>query len=235
MVLHLWCSRLRWMVSSITVRYSAAFIYLSILLMSAAAKLKRLYSSNVQKLFIIAATRLSVTDEEAELEMAEVDGRREELKAFVQFLNDKCSFAFNIDNFSHRIKLQKYVFIAKLLGWDCPRYTYNIYIRGPYSPNLADDYYRLGASGCSSYDFRGLFPGFDQDKFIQIVKGKSVGWLEVATTLLSIYNNNKQQMAHDELISFAYERTVELKRDYGKDYVTDVLDDQLKYGLLSPN
>ncbi|KDN96511.1 hypothetical protein, partial [Hydrogenovibrio marinus] len=38
--------------------------------------------------------------------------------------------------------LQKAVFLAQLLGVDLG-YRYNWYVRGPYSPDLASDYYRF--------------------------------------------------------------------------------------------
>jgi uncharacterized protein YwgA len=38
---------------------------------------------------------------------------KNKLKTFIKFLSNKVGFTFDIDNFDHRIKLQKYVYIAK--------------------------------------------------------------------------------------------------------------------------
>ncbi len=65
-----------------------------------------------------------------------------ELLAFIKFLRDNNIMSFNPENPTHRMKLQKYVFIAKFLGLNVP-YEYNMYMHGPYSRKLAEDYYKL--------------------------------------------------------------------------------------------
>jgi len=70
-------------------------------------------------------------------------GHLVELKAFVEFLRDKLGFVFSINSFNHRIMLQKYVFIAQILRWTGDSYHFSIYMHGPYSSALADDYYML--------------------------------------------------------------------------------------------
>ncbi len=237
MVLHSWCSRLRWMVSSITVRYSAAFIYLSILLISAAAKFKRLYLSHIQKLFIIDDTRFSVTRENFRQEAAGGNERLEELKAFVQFLEDRCGFVFDINNFEHRIILQKCVYVAKLLGWECPHYSYNIYMRGPYSPSLADDYYDLSRAATRREDVRDNedLLKFDKENFVRIIQaisGKWVAWLEVGTTLSSLYEANKFRLNPDVMDEFLIDRTCEIKSEYPTKFINGVLRDIKKYNLI---
>jgi len=94
-----------------------------------------------------------------------------ELKAFIQFLKEQCGFTFDINRFDHRIKLQKYVFISKFLGWR-NEYDYNIYIRGPYSPDLASDYYSLNTGSISSDETMNLYQTSDKQRFIQVIKGK---------------------------------------------------------------
>ncbi|MDR2545424.1 MAG: hypothetical protein LBD03_07810 [Methanobrevibacter sp.] len=64
------------------------------------------------------------------------------LNSFINLLNEKLDFSFSTNNFNDRLKLQKYVFIAKYFGFN-HAYNYNLYIRGPYSSDLADDYYNL--------------------------------------------------------------------------------------------
>lgn len=64
------------------------------------------------------------------------------LLAFIKFLRDNNIMNFNPNNLAHRMKLQKYVFIANFLGLNAP-YVYNKYMHGPYSEELAEDYYKL--------------------------------------------------------------------------------------------
>jgi uncharacterized protein YwgA len=162
-----------------------------------------------------------------------VSARLVELKAFIEFLEDKCDFAFNINSFYHRIKLQKCVYIAKILGWDCPHYSYNIYMRGPYSPDLTSDYYAIANQPLVLNNYESHLPKFDIDKFVQTIGGKDIEWLEVATTLLSVYKNNKHRIRRNELIAFALERTKEIKANYGDSFITQVLSDLLRYDLLT--
>ena len=69
---------------------------------------------------------------------------------FVYFINlvkdslsfsDAEDFANKIRNdFNFRLKVQKFVYIAKYFGWN-HSYKYILYIRGPYSSALVDEYY----------------------------------------------------------------------------------------------
>ena len=75
-------------------------------------------STHIPKVFILRPrehlTSIS-KEEEAKIPMA-IEGLIK-LKAFAQFLEEQCGFAFNVNRFNHRIMLQKYVFLAKSLGW----------------------------------------------------------------------------------------------------------------------
>ena len=69
---------------------------------------------------------------------------------FVYFINcvkdslsfsDAEEFTAKIRNdFNFRLKVQKFVYISKYFGWN-HSYKYILYIRGPYSSALADEYY----------------------------------------------------------------------------------------------
>ncbi|MGC9108605.1 MAG: hypothetical protein ACP5IE_10520, partial [Infirmifilum sp.] len=53
----------------------------------------------------------------------------------------KPDFHLDVKNsFDDRLRLQKYVFIMEKLNLDLG-YSFNMYLRGPYSPALAIDYY----------------------------------------------------------------------------------------------
>lgn len=67
-------------------------------------------------------------------------------------------------------------FLLRRYGIDLG-YSYNYYIRGPYSPELAKDYYNL--------------PHVEEEievpeNFIKLIKGKSERWLELASSLVMV-------------------------------------------------
>ncbi|MCI4439211.1 hypothetical protein JHC27_05150 [archaeon] len=105
---------------------------------------------------------------------------KKELGAFIRWLKKESVIdnSFNPkEKFSDRLKLQKYVFIAKFFGMDFG-YSYTLYIHGPYSIELANDYYRELNTTTKSANFN--------PKFIELVKGKSEEWLELASTILML-------------------------------------------------
>jgi len=104
------------------------------------------------------------------------------LAAFIKFLKRKIDFNFNISDFNSRLRLQKYVFIAKFFGLDLG-YNFNLYIHGPYSPELANDYYRIG-DNLEKYEEHSL--DFEKDAFIELIRNKNEEWLEAAATILMV-------------------------------------------------
>ena len=152
-----------------------------------------------------------------------------ELKAFVEFLKEEFGFVFDVNRFDHRIRLQKYVFIANFLGWD-HNYPYNIYIRGPYSHELAKDYYDL--QSVSAGDETNLAK-FDKKSFASIIDGKNIQWLEVAATMLSLYSNNKDKINGRKISSFLIERTKDIKSEYDIDgFIENVFSALNEYSLV---
>jgi len=105
--------------------------------------------------------------------------RIKELKSFIKYLEDCNIFKFKVNIFNNRLKLQKYVFLARKYGFNL-RYSYNLYIHGPYSPQLADDYYALGESAIEPEKIT-LDEGFTK-----LIKKKSEWWLELASTVVMV-------------------------------------------------
>lgn len=103
---------------------------------------------------------------------------KERLASFLRALDDAGIIDFDKNRFNHRLKVQKYVFIAQKFGFRTD-YNYSLYIHGPYSSNLADDYYHIG-------DFRDREPMALNHGFVRLVKNKSEEWLELAATILMI-------------------------------------------------
>jgi len=129
--------------------------------------------------------------------MSTMPARLHYLNYLINYLKDAEVFEFDINNFFHRLALQKYVFFAGFLGFN-HGYEYNLYIRGPYSPALAKDYYALynipieNRCSCS-------IPGLDIDRLIKLVRGRQPKWLEVGATALSIWSKYRNRTLTMEL------------------------------------
>ena len=83
------------------------------------------------------------------------------------------------ENFRFRIKIQKFVYLAKYFGWE-NSYSYNMYHHGPYSPALADDYH--SSEVFENYPLQ--IQNFDLNSFKKFVANKSTDYLEAASTIL---------------------------------------------------
>ena len=107
------------------------------------------------------------------------------LARLIRTLENAGIYEFRIDTFGDRLKLQKIVYIAKYFGIDIG-YSFNEYLRGPYSPELADDYYRLSELWDTD-TIKSLEPINDENarKLIDFIKGRSTSELEgIATGLM---------------------------------------------------
>lgn len=113
---------------------------------------------------------------------------------FLNTIKDELGFEDSVDfknkiesDLNFRIKIQKFVFLTKYFGW-ANSYTYNLYVHGPYSPALTDDYYSNDL-----FDYTPLkINEFDLKDFKKFIKNKSINYIESATTILYYkkYNEN---------------------------------------------
>ena len=140
------------------------------------------------------------------------------LSSFVKLLKEEGVFEFDPEDFDSRLRLQKYVFIARKFGLDLG-YNFSLYMRGPYSPDLADDYYNLPNAGT-------LPEEFDRKRFLDLVRNRNTNWLETAATILSIYEDCKD-------LNWAIERTAELKSWISKREIESIVEDLRKARLIS--
>ena len=154
--------------------------------------------------------------------VAESEKRAARLAAFISFLKKELGYEFKIhEKFEDRLKLQKYVFIADHFGLNSG-YDFSMYVRGPYSPELAEDYYRrLDVEST-------LPPEFRSQDFINLVKDKDVKWLEIAATVLLIYDYNRERgVSRDDIIKIATSIG-----SWSKDRVEIVLDELQGVNLI---
>lgn len=110
------------------------------------------------------------------------------LAGFIKALKENRIFTFKVNRFDARLKLQKYVYLARKFGLNLD-YNYNLYIHGPYSPELAKEYYALG-------NIKGIKVDLDE-RFVDLIKGKSEQWLELAATIVMVferYSNISDEM-----------------------------------------
>ena len=99
------------------------------------------------------------------------------------------------DNLEFRIKIQKFVFLAKYFGWD-NTYKYNMYNHGPYSPALSDDYHSSELFDNAPLQIK----NFNLDSFKEFVANKSTDYLEAASTIL-YYKRFKPNLTIDTAIN----------------------------------
>ncbi len=153
------------------------------------------------------------------------------LKNFINFLHyhkiiDKNLIQEESDaGFRNRLKLQKFVYLGQeKFGLDLG-YDFSMYKHGPYSPELANDYYDEDINLARDDDYYELPEQFLESEFLNIVGDANEKWLETAATLLSLNYRFQQQ---DKLI----ERTANMKSHIEKDYISETYDEMLNYGLI---
>jgi|SRR3989344_834257 len=89
-----------------------------------------------------------------------------------------------VETFSQRLRSQKTQYIAQTFGIS-PAYDFNLYVRGPYSPSLAHDLFKLRTEkvepATENFTPEELENRFE--KAVNFLKVKSIRELELTTTL----------------------------------------------------
>ena len=106
----------------------------------------------------------------------------------------------DVSRFNDRLAMQKGCYILNCWNYG-PKYSFNLYIHGPYSRELADDYYELGNINGFSTDI----PDSVVSKLSEIFN-EGLGYVEAYATVLLVKNNNPD--ASNDRIR---ERCLELK------------------------
>ena len=151
------------------------------------------------------------------------------LGGFVRFLEEHGLVKLDIlgsgeEHFVNRMKLQKYALLAKRLGmpfsYRCDKYLY-----GPYSDNLAADYYALARDG--SYDgCTSTTPdGFRRDDFLKAVRDDP-DWLNIAATIVDRNQDVKERAA-------LMEEVCRMKSIFDREFVAGVLGDLEEHRLVT--
>ncbi|MEM2365691.1 MAG: hypothetical protein QXL06_01980 [Nitrososphaerota archaeon] len=144
----------------------------------------------------------------------DVSIRKGVLAAFIRFLKDRLGYVFNVEEeFDKRFLLQKYVFLAKYFGLNLG-YGYSLYIYGPYSRELSDDYYELVRQ--NPLPEADLPSGFDAEGFIELVRGRDARWLEVAASILTV-SERYPDLPEEEIYGILRMSKPWLTREYFKE------------------
>lgn len=154
------------------------------------------------------------------------------LLPFMKFLEKEAGFRFDIEKFEHRLMLQKYVFISKFFGFN-HAYSHSIYLRGPYSSALADDYYKL-ADFYSSYkeDYTKELGRLNTGKFLKVIERKDGKWLEIAATILSVYDRYRKKFGGAELIERVISTSCDIKSATEVEKIYRVFEELKGVGLI---
>ena len=151
---------------------------------------------------------------------------------FINLVKDSLSFSDTEDfatkirnDFNFRLKVQKYVYIAKYFGWN-HSYKYSLYIRGRYSSALADEYYDEDILKYSPLEIE----GFDSNSFSDFVDGKSIHYLESASTIL-YYMGSEENLTR----AYAIEKLNMIKPHIDSEIVGNAYDDIIRLNFFRNN
>lgn len=121
------------------------------------------------------------------------------------------------DGFNTRFRIQKCVFVAHRLGLD-RTYRHHLYLRGPYSPSLSQDYYK--AANGEVTDGGDAVLDFDREAVLEIMSNNN-DWLELATTLIDLIEEDTSIVDPAALIK----RAAIVKYLYPEEDIESVLED----------
>ena len=151
---------------------------------------------------------------------------------FINIVKDSLAFSDAEDftnkirnDFNFRLKVQKFVYIAKYFGWN-HSYRYSLYKRGPYSNALANEYYSDDILKYSPLEIN----GFDLNSFNDFVDGKSIHYLESASTIL-YYMGTEENFTRDDAI----EKLFMIKPHIDSEIVGNAYDDIIRLNFFKNN
>lgn len=131
---------------------------------------------------------------------------------------------FNMDLFSHRLILQKKIFLLQEAGEDLG-YHFKIYLRGPYSSSLATDGYKINTMEVISNGIE--TPMLEKIKMINLIgegHENEASWFELIASIAfyarregkskeeikNIIFSTKPHLANEELFEQAYRKLIAL-------------------------
>ncbi len=125
---------------------------------------------------------------------------------------------------SERIKIQLYVYFAQNVFGLAFTYGHGLFDYGPYSPELASDYYVL--PDISEADSRDIAYWPRMDEFLQFMHTHDLTWLEIASRLILV--ELKYRIVGAELPKYV----ASTKPTYTKKQVEQIYDELLRLGYM---
>jgi len=133
-------------------------------------------------------------------------------------------------SFERRLRIQKimYFIVSKKLDNDL-NYSYSVYLRGPYSPDLSKDYFSI-----SENEFENTEDVLGENSSLKLwikqLKEKDSLWLEIASTLKMLKDSNwTDKEAIDRVIEMKHNILNQKNKD--PDYVRQVFEDMIDLRL----
>jgi len=137
---------------------------------------------------------------------------------------------FDLNSFENRLKLQKFVFLLRSAGLDLG-YNYSLYLRGPYSPEVARDAFSIQnwqsirpvRFGTSEYEtkFDELLEFLDPHK-------NDIIWLEIVSTILLISELHKNESKEAVIDHFLI-----VKPKFGKEEIIPIYEELVSRGMIA--
>ena len=137
--------------------------------------------------------------------------------------------SFNMDSFENRLKIQKFVFLLKNALSDLG-YHFNLYLRGPYSPELARDAFQISDwSEIKEIRFKEEEKETKFKKFLAFLEPfkEDTKWLEIASTIVLM----KEALQTDNK-NFIIKEVKKTKSDFAPEYITNIYHTLKEEGLI---
>jgi len=133
-------------------------------------------------------------------------------------------------SFERRLRIQKimYFIVSKKLDSDL-NYSYSVYLRGPYSPDLSKDYFSI-----SENEFENTKNVLDEnpklEALVEFLNKEDSLWLEIASTLKMLKDSNwTDKEAIDRVIEMKHNILNQKNKDPG--YVRQVFKEMIDLRL----
>jgi uncharacterized protein YwgA len=145
-----------------------------------------------------------------------------EVRWLVKFLGTSPKKLAATSAIEDRLRLQKAAFLLNHFGVSpFTNYSFSMYLKGPYSPSLARDYYNLGKTRAARFTLDA-----DHMKTLTWFSSRDTRWLEVASSILSIKERNKG-VGKEDVYSVLRLSKPWVDHDYFESVVTELDQKQL--------
>jgi uncharacterized protein YwgA len=129
---------------------------------------------------------------------------------------------FNMSTFQNRLILQKFVFLMRHFKIDLG-YDFSLYLRGPYSPDLARDAFQVESwANVSKVQFEDSKSEEQFNKCVLFIEKKKTdtNWLEIQSTL-SLIKQSHKNLSDEQVV----DECKKIKTSFDKEYIKERLNE----------